>query len=65
MVTVVAVAWLAGGFVCMLWAFFFFFFLMLVVVAMGHSGCGGVGSRWSLNTDHIWPVDFVDLFFVL
>ena len=38
---------------------------MLVVVAVGHGGCGGMGSRWSLNADQIWPVDFVDLFFVL
>uniref|UniRef100_A0A2N9ISR5 Uncharacterized protein n=1 Tax=Fagus sylvatica TaxID=28930 RepID=A0A2N9ISR5_FAGSY len=27
---------------------------MLVVVAVGHGGCGGVGSRWSLNADQIW-----------
>jgi hypothetical protein len=30
MVTVVAVAWLAGGFVCMLWAFFFFIFFIFL-----------------------------------
>jgi hypothetical protein len=42
---------LATGEFFKFWGFLCSGYLMLVVVTVGHGGCGGVGSRWSLNAD--------------